>query len=190
MDPLHLNFPGLIQNSLNFKDNPFETVLDHLPSAILTLIVGLIVIRLLSYLAEWLIGFISMPRGLKGIMVSLTNAVLTIFLIILVLQSLGLNNLAFIFSFLVAGLGIAIGSGSATVVSDILGGITLARDRNFSIGDIVEAGEEKVQGEIIGMDMRRTRIRDNEGKIHSLPNSVIERKAYTLITKKRDRADG
>ena len=130
-----------------------------------------------------------MPKGLRGILISLLDALLMVFLIIVVLQKLGLGSLAFAFSAFLAAVGIAVGSGSATLVSDILGGITLARDRNFSIGDIVEAGEEKVKGEIIGMDMRRTRIRDNKGQIHSLPNSVIERKAYTLITKKRDRTD-
>jgi len=35
--------------------------------------------------------------------------------------------------------------------------------------------------------MRRTRIRTKEGTIHSMPNSLIERKEYILVTKKRDR---
>jgi small-conductance mechanosensitive channel len=75
----------------------------------------------------------------------------------------------------------------ATLVKDVLSGIFLARDRDFGIGDIVQAGESKVEGEIISMDLRRTRIRDTKNHIHSLPNSVIEGREYVLITKKRDR---
>lgn len=166
-----------------------NTVLHNLPSAIVTLLVGILVIRALSYIGSWLISFIRMPRGLKGIVISLMDALLTIFLIIVVLQALGLNNLAFIFSAMIAALGIALGTGSSTLINDIIAGITLARDRDFSVGDIVKAGENQIQGEIVGMDMRRTRIQDEAGEVHSMPNSVIERKEYVLVTKKRDRKD-
>lgn len=169
-----------------------NTVLHNLPVAIVTLIIGLIIIRVLSFIASWLIGFVRMPKGLKSIVVSLIDAVLTIFLVIVVLQVLGLNNVAFIVTALVAGLGIAIGNGAIPLMTDILSGVYLARDRNFSIGDIVQAGEpggEKTIGEVIGMDMRRTRIKDADGRIHSLPNTVIERHAYILVTKRRDRTD-
>src|SRR5207302_1572221 len=118
-----------------------NTVLHNLPSALVTLLIGILVIRVLSYIGSWLIGFIRMPRGLKEIIISLMDALLTIFLIIVVLQSLGLNNLAFIFSAAIAALGIALGTGSTTLVNDIIAGIYLARDRDFSIGDIVTAGE-------------------------------------------------
>ena len=165
----------------------FNTILHNLPSALVTLLIGILVIRILSRVGSWLIGFVKMPKGLKGILVSLIDALLTIFLIIVVLQSLGLNNLAFIFSATIAALGIALGTGSSSLVTDVLAGIYLARDRDFSIGDIVRAGEDKIEGEIIGMDMRRTRIRTQEGTIHSMPNSLIERKEYVLVTKKRDR---
>ncbi|HUC87170.1 MAG TPA: mechanosensitive ion channel family protein [Candidatus Saccharimonadales bacterium] len=170
----------------------FGAVLHNLPTAAVTLVIGFIVIRLLSFIAGWLIGYIRMPKGLKEIFVSLIDTVLAIFLFIIVLQALGLNNVAFVVTALVAGLGIALGNGGIPLMTDIISGIYLARDRNFSIGDIVQAGEPgegKVEGEVVSMDMRRTRIRDSKGHIHSLPNTVIERHAFVLITKKRDRTD-
>ena len=161
----------------------------NLPNAVVTAIVGFIVIRLISLLARWLIGFVRMPKGLKEILLSLFDVLLGVFLIIVVLQALGLNNAAFVFTVVVAGLGIALGNGSVTLVADVLSGINLARDRNFSVGDIVVAGEDHVEGEIVSMDMRRTRIRDKSGRVHSLPNADIDRHAYVLVTKKRDRTD-
>jgi small-conductance mechanosensitive channel len=183
LSSLNLSLPG---------STSFDSVVHNLPTAAVTLIIGIIVIRLLSYVASWLIGYIRMPKGLKEIFVSLIDAVLAIFLFIVVLQVLGLNNVAFVVTALVAGLGIALGNGGIPLMTDIISGIYLARDRNFSIGDIVQAGEPgavKAEGEVISMDMRRTRIKDAEGHIHSLPNTVIERHEYVLITKKRNRTD-
>lgn len=176
------NLFGPISTNLN-------TVLHNLPSAIVTLLIGILIVRILGWIAGWLIGFVRMPKGLKEIVMSIVHTVLIIFLIIVVLQTLGLGNLAFLVSAFVAALGIAIGSGSSTLISDVLGGVYLARDRDFSIGDIVKAGEDGTEGEILSMDMRRTRIKTKKGTIHSIPNSVIERKEYILITKKRDRTD-
>lgn len=164
-------------------------VLPLLPEALATLLLGLVVIRVISRLASWLIGYVRMPKGLKEIVISILDALLVVFLVIVVLKTLGLGDVAFIFSASVAALGLAIGNGSAVLVQDILGGIYLARDRDFSIGDIVRVGENQMEGEILSMDMRRTRIRSKGGHIHSIPNSVIERKEYVLITKKRDRKD-
>src|SRR5688572_19970538 len=101
----------------------FNDVIGNIPSALFTLVVGFIVIRILSHVGSWFIGFIRMPKGLKEIVISMMDALLTIFLIIVVLQSLGLSNLAFIFSAAIAAVGIALGSGSSTLVSDIIGGI-------------------------------------------------------------------
>lgn len=183
--PLDLSFNHLLGP---VRDN-LNTIVGNLPNALVTLLVGFLAIRILSYFISWLIGFVRMPKGLKEIVISLVDALLTVFLIIVVLQSIGLSNLAFIFSAMLAAVGIAVGSGSSTLVADIIGGIYLARDRDFAIGDIVQAGENQVEGEIISMDMRRTRIKDNGGNVHSMPNSVIERKEYVLITKRRDRKD-
>jgi small-conductance mechanosensitive channel len=162
-------------------------VLPRIPNALVVLVIGLLLIRLISWVTRWFIRLFRMPKGLKEIIMSLLDALLTVFLVIQVLQALGLSSLAFAFTAAVAALGLALGNGSVTMVQDILAGIYLARDRDFSVGDIVIAGESSVQGEIMSMDMRRIRIMDAEGRIHSLPNSVVERKEYVLITKKRDR---
>lgn len=185
MTSLDLSFENLfdpITQSIN-------EILPKIPIALLILFGGIVALRILSWVAGWLVGHLNVPKGLQGIVLSLFNALTSIILVIVFLQSLGLSNVAFIFSAAVAATGLAIGNGSVTLISDIISGIYLARDRNFAVGDIVRAGEGPVEGEIMSMDMRRTRIKDNKGHVHSLPNSVIERKAYVLITKKRDRTD-
>ncbi|HVE80675.1 MAG TPA: mechanosensitive ion channel domain-containing protein [Candidatus Dormibacteraeota bacterium] len=178
-----VNLFGPLTNNLN-------DIIPKLPSALATLLIGLLVIRLLSWIASWLMGFVRMPRGLKGILGSLINALLMVGLVIIVLQSLNLNNLALIFSLAIGAIGLALGTGSSNLVSDVLGGIDLARDRDFNVGDQVIVGaskpEEQVEGIVESMDMRRTRLRTKDGRLHIFPNAVIERQQWVLVAKKKD----
>lgn len=180
--PGHL-FNSLIQNVNN--------LLPQLPNAAATLLIGLLVVRILSWIASWLLGFIRMPKGLRAIVVSMIDVLLFVFLVIVTLQSLGLGNLAFAFSAAVAALGLALGNGSVAIVQDVLAGIFLAKDHDFSVGDVVrvaeEPGQDGVQGVVEAMDMRRTRVRDEKGYLHIFPNSYIERRSWVLLAKKKDR---
>ncbi|HSX41603.1 MAG TPA: mechanosensitive ion channel family protein [Candidatus Saccharimonadales bacterium] len=180
--PSHL-FDSLAQN--------INDLLPKLPTAAATLLVGLVVIRILSWIASWLLSFIRMPKGLRGIIVSLIDILLSVFLTIVTLQALGLSNVAFAFSAAVAAIGLALGNGSVTIVQDILAGIFLAKDHDFSVGDVVRVAEEPgqpgVEGVVEAMDMRRTRVRDEKGYLHIFPNSYIERREWVLLAKKKDR---
>ena len=166
--------------------NSASRILPKIPLAIGAFLFGLVVIRLTSWLVQFFIGFVHLPRGLKGIIVSLVDAVLWVFLIIGILQVLGLNNIALAFSGSIVAVGLAIGTGASALASDILAGIFLAKDRDFSIGDHVKAGEG-TEGVIESMDMRRTRIRDNKGQLHVIPNSVVERKEWVLVETRAER---
>jgi small-conductance mechanosensitive channel len=134
-----------------------------------------------------MIGFARLPHGLKGIIFSLVDALLWVFLIIGVLQALGLNNIALAFSGSLAAVGLAFGVGASSLAADILGGIFLAKDRDFAVGDLVMAGEGPTEGVIESMDMRRIRIRDKSGHLHVIPNSVVERKEWILKERRAER---
>lgn len=157
--------------------------LPKIPIAIAAFLLGWVIIKLLSWFFRFLLTFVRMPRGLKSIVHSMIDALLWIFLIIGILQVLGLNNVALAFSGAIIAVGVALGNGASTLASDILAGIFLARDRDFSIGDTVKAGEG-TEGIVENMDMRRIRIRDKGGHLHVIPNSVIERKEWVLINDK------
>ncbi len=166
-----------------------NSILPKIPVAIITTLVGIVIIRVISWVSAWVLGLAKMPRGLRSILISIIDVLLAIFLIIVVLQSLGLNNLALIISAALAGMGIAFGNGTVSLVADVVSGISLANDKNFSVGDIVIVGKDanRVQGEVVSMDMRRTRVKTVKGHIYSYPNIAIERDAFVLIAKKRDR---
>lgn len=160
--------------------NGAEHILPRIPVAIAALLFGWVLIKLASWLVHFLLGFAHLPRGLKGILLSLVDAVLWVFLIIGLLQVLGLNNIALAFTGTIAAAGLALGLGAQSLVGDILAGVFLAQDRDFSVGDRVKAGEN-TEGVIESMDMRRIRIRGKNGQLHVLPNSVVERREWVLL---------
>jgi small-conductance mechanosensitive channel len=160
-----------------------NNVLPQLPKALVALLAGLILIKLVGVFARVVLRLWRMPQGLRAILLSLITGMLWVFLVISVLQALGLNNIALALSGSVALLGIALATGAQSLTADILAGIFLAKDKDFSVGDEVRAGDG-TEGTVETMDMRRTRIRDKDGKLHVIPNSVIERKEWVLLAAK------
>lgn len=185
--------PNLTTSNPNSGDlaeqaaSAFRSALPNLGKAVIVLLFGIVIIRLTSWAAQAFIGLVRMPKGLKGILISIVDAMLWVFLVIVFLKELGLGEIALVFSGSIAVLGLALAGGASTLAADILAGIFLAKDRDFNVGDEVIAGENKTQGIIDGMDMRRTRLRAEDGNLHIIPNSVIERKEWVLLAKKKDR---
>lgn len=179
-------------NQLEFKIPSFSDpliegmndILPKIPKAIIALVAGYIAIKLFSVLARGILGAFRLPQGLRGILISVIDGLLWVFLIISVLQTLGMGNLVLILSGSLAAVGLAIASGTSSLVADIVAGIFLSKDKDFSVGDEVIAGEKPTEGTIESMDMRRTRIRDKDGQLHVIPNSVVERKEWVVLAKK------
>lgn len=64
----------------------------------------------------------------------------------------------------------------------------MAKDKDFGVGVKVKIliGEKRlVEGEIVEMDTRKTRIKDAEGKIHVLPNSMIDHNEWIVLKHKQ-----
>lgn len=160
-----------------------NNISERIPAALVAFLFGLVLTRALYRFLRLSLRVVRMPQGLRGIVLSLINTLLWLFLTISVLQSLGLGNLALVLSGSIAALGFALAAGASNLTADILAGVFLAKDRDFSVGDEVIAGEG-TEGTIESMDMRRTRIRDKAGKLHVIPNSVIERKEWVLLAAK------
>ncbi len=86
-----------------------------------------------------------------------------------VLSELGVNVAPLIAS---AGIvGLAIGFGAQTLVKDAIAGVFLLLENHYDIGDRVKLGA--VEGEVIGVSLRRTTLRDDRGGVHTIPNGSI-----------------
>ena len=87
----------------------------------------------------------------------------------LVLAELGLNVSALIAG--VGVVGIALGLGAQTLVKDVINGMFILLEDQYGVGDLVTAAG--ATGTVIEINPRRTVLRDDEGNLHSIPNSSI-----------------
>lgn len=74
---------------------------------------------------------------------------------------------------LAALVGIATVLAAQDVLRGIVGGITIALDRPFQVGDRIEVGQ--LRGEVVGIGLRATKIRTPEGAVVFVPNSEMVR---------------
>ncbi len=176
----------------SFANSPFahtfdgvKTVANNLPQTAFNAIIGWIAIRITVWIVRKFFKLIRVPAALRGVIGSIVETFLWLLLIINLLQTLGFSGIIYFFSGSIAAIGLAMAAGGSTLISDIVAGIFLARDGDFNVGDEIKAGEEPaIQGIIERLDARRVRIRDSKGILHVLPNSVVERKAWTVLRRR------
>jgi len=67
--------------------------------------------------------------------------------------------------------GIAIGFGAQSLIKDFISGFFIIFENQFSVGDLVQIGNDK--GTVEHLSLRTTRLRDFQGNVHIIPNSQI-----------------
>jgi small-conductance mechanosensitive channel len=67
--------------------------------------------------------------------------------------------------------GFAVGFGAQSIIKDIINGIFILMENQYSIGDVVKAGG--VSGLVEEVNLRRTILRDLDGVVHYIPNGEI-----------------
>jgi len=72
-----------------------------------------------------------------------------------------------------AGIGaLAIGFGAQSLVKDVISGFFIILENQYRIGDVIEAAG--VSGLVESVSLRKTVLRDLEGRVHNIPNGEIK----------------
>jgi small conductance mechanosensitive channel len=112
---------------------------------------------------------------------SLFDAVLTITLLVIaalmIFQALGFAVGPLLASAGIAG--VAIGLGAQSLVKDVLSGVFIILERQFSVGDVVRIGANS--GAVEELNLRTVVLRDGDGGVHIIPNGQIDR--VTVLTR-------
>jgi small conductance mechanosensitive channel len=77
-------------------------------------------------------------------------------------------------------LGLAVSLGAQTLIKDIIGGVTILLEDEYRVGDSVRIGS--VTGDVEHITLRRTDVRDAEGRLFIVPNGDVR----TLANESRD----
>jgi len=170
------NLPGLLRD---WGEDTRAFLRHDVPKIVLVTVVAFVLIRLVRLI----IGKVTrlqtrkMPAGLRTQQVRTLASVITsvgVFVIILgavleVLPLLGLNLGPLLASAGVAGL--AIGFGAQTLVHDFINGFYILLENQYDIGDNIRIAG--VKGTVEEMTLRRTVLRDEDGTLHTVPNSQV-----------------
>lgn len=174
-----------IQNDMvkSFGSVTFSLVeiIPRIPIALIAILLGYIIIKLIGRFLGRILSWTKWPLGLQEIMATLIKAAMWVFLLITILQILGLTSVALAVTGSFAILLIGFSTGISSTVSDLMAGLQLANDKDFKVGYRVKAGDQKTEGVVRAMDIKKTRIESDDGKLHILPNGLIEKNEWVVL---------
>jgi small-conductance mechanosensitive channel len=115
----------------------------------------------------------------------LRHALLIVIFFIAILMILGELGIQLGPLLATAGIGaLAIGFGAQSLVKDVISGFFIILENQYRIGDVVEVSG--VSGLVESVGLRKTVLRDLEGRVHTIPNGEI--KVVSNLTKEWSRA--
>lgn len=174
-EPYHL--PVLVRD---WGEDAMHFLRFDAPKLLLVILVAFLLVRLLRIVTRRVASLEEkrLPSGIRAQQVRTLAGVITsvgVSVIIFVagmeaLDILGLNLGPLLASAGIAGL--AIGFGAQTLVKDVINGFFILFEDQFNIGDKIRAAG--VAGTVEDMSLRRTKLRDDDGTIHMIPNSEIK----------------
>ena len=111
-------------------------------------------------------------RRLQTLRKAAKSTIQVIILVIAVLIGLGTIGIDIGPALAAAGiLGLTISLGAQTLIKDVIGGLTILLEDEYRVGDQVKIGS--VSGEVERITLRRTDVRDVEGRLFMVPNGEV-----------------
>jgi small-conductance mechanosensitive channel len=108
-------------------------------------------------------------RTMAAVLNGVGSAVIIFIAAVTILKTLGIDIAPILAS---AGIvGLAVGFGAQTLVKDVINGFFILMENQYNVGDVIRVAG--VQGKVETMTLRRTVLRDDNGSIHTVPNSEI-----------------
>lgn len=150
---------------------------------IIGILIGLVILSQMSrWIVKWMEKFVYEKDPLlaseaKKRAQTLGNILRHAFLIVLafvaVLMILGELGIQLGPLLATAGIGaIAIGFGAQSLVKDVISGFFIILENQYRIGDVIEVAG--VSGLVESVSLRKTVLRDLQGKVHTIPNGEIK----------------
>lgn len=118
----------------------------------------------------------------QRLIADLATAVLAVFLWfgagLALLDVLGLGAIAASLGSAVGFIGLGVAYALKEMIADTVAGVYLLQDHDFNVGDAVETAS--VTGTVVSIDLRKTRLRMDDGELVVLANRDVEKKWRTI----------
>ncbi len=176
----------------------FKTISSWLTTSgikVIGILITLIILSQMSkWIEKWLERFIPEKDPLQAVEAKkraqtlgniLRHALLIVITFIAVLTILGELGIQLGPLLATAGIGaVALGFGAQSLVKDVISGFFIILENQYRIGDAIDVAG--VSGLVESVSLRKTVLRDLEGRVHTIPNGEI--KVVTNLSKEWSRA--
>jgi small-conductance mechanosensitive channel len=164
----------------------FKTTAAWLTTSGIKILGILITLLILSQMSRWIVGWLERLVPEKDPLQAaeakkraqtlgniLRHALLIVIFFIATLMILGELGIQLGPLLATAGIGaVAIGFGAQSLVKDVIGGFFIILENQYRIGDAIEVAG--VSGLVESVSLRKTVLRDLEGRVHTIPNGEIK----------------
>ena len=146
------------------------------------LVVGFIIIQwILRPLGAHLLRRTRWKPAVISISLSMGTVVTWILVASGALAALNLTVIAAALSGSIALVALAIANAAKGTTNDIIAGLFLAVDEDLDLGFRVRTGD--VEGLVERIDLRKVRIRDDDGHLHVIPNRSVESAPWIVLSR-------
>lgn len=142
------------------------------PIALLIIIVSYFLINFLKRSIVRIMERAKIDPTISSLLSAVAGYILWILSFTAVFNVLGLSQISLALGGSIAVLALGVANSITGVVGDLVAGVFLIADPDFKVGCIVRTSG--VEGEVVGLDIRKTKIRDTEGNLHVVPNRNVD----------------
>ncbi len=163
-----------------------ELIIEHggkLLLALITLLVGLWLIKRLSNMLKRLFSLRGFDQALQSFLISFLSITFKVLLIISVVSMLGVQMTSFIA--LLGAAGLAVGMALSGTLQNFAGGVVLLILKPFKAGDFIESSG--FMGVVSEVEIFHTVLKTPDNKTVIMPNSVLVNNTLTNFTREKNR---
>ncbi len=169
------NLEQLIQKAIDLGAEAGKNIV----IALLILIAGRFAIRLAKRFLTQMLSRTKIDATVQSFVVSLSNILMLLLLIVSVVSALGVNTTSF--AALLASAGVAIGMALSGNLQNFAGGIVILVLRPYKAGDYIEV--QNVQGTVQEIQIFHTIITTVDNKMIFIPNGTMSSSVITNYTR-------
>ena len=159
----------MINEILTWASNLLGGAANNVLSALLVLVIGLLVIRIVMRLVKKALEKSKLEKAAHTLIVSLSRVAMYVLLALSVASSLGIDVTGVVA--LASVLTLAVSLSLQNALTNVMGGFTLLSTHPFHSGDFVEVAGQS--GTVREINMTYTKLITPDNKVVSIPNSAV-----------------
>ncbi len=164
---------GIVEGNLKY--------LTKLPAALVTLAIAYVLLRMGRRLLKGAMTMARIDPAIQSMALSAASFAGWVLAIAAALSVMELNQLSLALGGSVALIAMALATGLNNVTQDLMAGMFLISDKEFTIGQRVKAGG--IEGTLVDLTIRKTKIRDDNGHVHTVPNRNVDGAVYVILNR-------